>query len=62
VFKPGKGTITLWENNGGTRGKQIYQLKGIPLTPGKTRVRNSSNVVAAAELKRIGVMTDVPVC
>ena len=29
----GKGTITVWENVGGTRGKQIYQLKGIPLTP-----------------------------
>ena len=34
VFKPGKGTITIYENTGGTRGKQLYQLKGIPLTPG----------------------------
>ena len=34
VFKPGKGTITIWENTGGSRGKQLYQLKGIPLTPG----------------------------
>jgi hypothetical protein len=34
VFKPGKGTITIWENTGGTRGAQLYQLKGIPLTPG----------------------------
>lgn len=30
----GKGTITLWENTNGKRGNQIYQLKGIPLTPG----------------------------
>jgi hypothetical protein len=34
VFKPGTGTITVWENTGGTRGAQLYQLKGIPLTPG----------------------------
>ena len=34
VFKEGKGTITIWENTGGTRGAQIFQLKGIPLTPG----------------------------
>ena len=34
MFKPGKGTITIYENTGGTRGKQLYQLKGIPLTPG----------------------------
>lgn len=34
VFKPGTGTITVWENTGGTRGPQLYQLKGIPLTPG----------------------------
>jgi len=34
VFKPGTGTITLWENIGGVRDKQLYQLKGIPLTPG----------------------------
>ena len=30
----GKGTITIWENIGGTRGKQLFQLKAIPLTPG----------------------------
>ena len=35
VFKPGKGTITIYENTGGTRGKSLYQLKGIPLTPGE---------------------------
>ena len=35
VFKPGKGTITIYENSGGTRGKSLYQLKGIPLTPGE---------------------------
>ena len=29
-FKPGKGTITVWENTGGARGAQLYQLKGIP--------------------------------
>lgn len=34
VFREGKGTITIWENIGGTRGSQVYQLKGIPLTPG----------------------------
>ena len=34
VFKPGTGTITIWENTGGVRGAQIYTLKGIPLTPG----------------------------
>ena len=34
MFKPGTGTITLWENIGGVRDKQLYQLKGIPLTPG----------------------------
>eukprot|EP01050_Picozoa_sp_SAG11_P031746 SAG11_NODE_10000_length_863_cov_1.535340_2_plen_192_part_00 len=34
VFKPGTGTITVFENVGGTRGEQVYQLKGIPLTPG----------------------------
>jgi hypothetical protein len=33
VFKPGTGTITIWENVGGQRGAQIFQLKGIPLTP-----------------------------
>ena len=33
-FKPGTGTITVFENTGGSRGAQIYQLKGIPLTPG----------------------------
>ena len=34
VFKPGKGTVNVWENIGGVRGPQLYQLKGIPLTPG----------------------------
>ena len=34
VFKPGTGTITVWENSGGQRGAVLYQLKGIPLTPG----------------------------
>ena len=34
VFKPGTGTITIWENVGGARGAKIYTLKGIPLTPG----------------------------
>eukprot|EP01047_Picozoa_sp_COSAG01_P063539 COSAG01_NODE_8250_length_2856_cov_79.780921_3_plen_64_part_00 len=34
VFKPGSGTITVWENTGGTRGAQIFQLQHIPLTPG----------------------------
>ena len=34
VFKPGTGTITVYENSGGTRGPQLFQLKGIPLTPG----------------------------
>jgi hypothetical protein len=34
VFKPGTGTITVWENTGGTRGAVLYQKKGIPLTPG----------------------------
>ena len=33
VFKPGKGTITIYENTDGKRGAQLYQLKGIPLTP-----------------------------
>lgn len=30
----GTGTITVWENDGGSRGAQLYSLKGIPLTPG----------------------------
>ena len=34
MFKPGTGTITVWENSGGQRGAVLYQLKGIPLTPG----------------------------
>eukprot|EP01049_Picozoa_sp_SAG25_P000645 SAG25_NODE_23_length_22180_cov_132.152892_10_plen_61_part_00 len=34
VFKPGKGTITVWENKAGKRGDQIYTKTGIPLTPG----------------------------
>ena len=48
VFKPGKGTITVWENSGGVRGKQIYQLNGIPLTPGPlvVVVKVASSLVA----------------
>lgn len=48
TFKPGKGTITAWENVGGNRGKQIYQVKGIPLTPGPLVVvlKVASSVVA----------------
>ena len=38
VFKPGTGTITVWENTGGTRGAVLYQKKGIPLTPGPLMV------------------------
>ena len=38
VFKPGTGTITIWENTGGTRGAVLYQKKGIPLTPGPLMV------------------------
>lgn len=34
VFKPGTGTITIWENVGGKRGDQVYKLDKIPLTPG----------------------------
>ena len=34
VLPAGKGTITVWESVGGKRGKQLYQLSGIPLTPG----------------------------
>jgi hypothetical protein len=34
VFKPGTGTITVWENQGGKRGDKIYSQSGIPLTPG----------------------------
>ena len=35
VFKPGTGTITIWENVGGARSAEpLYTLKGIPLTPG----------------------------
>lgn len=48
VFKPGTGTITVWENTGGTRGAQLYQLKGIPLTPGPLMVviKVASSVVS----------------
>ena len=45
VFKPGKGTITIWENVGGTRGQQIYQLKGIPLTPGAIVMRHNTHTM-----------------
>ena len=34
VFRAGTGTITLWENTGGKRGKQLFRLPKIPLTPG----------------------------
>ena len=34
IFKPGKGTITIWENSGGKRGAKLYSLGNIPLTPG----------------------------
>jgi len=34
VFKPGTGTITIWENAAGKRGAQLYKLAKIPLTPG----------------------------
>jgi hypothetical protein len=40
IFKPGKGTITIWENIGGARGKQLFTLSGIPLTP--VRLSNNS--------------------
>jgi hypothetical protein len=38
VFKPGSGTIKVWENTGGTRGPLLYTLPGIPLTPGPLMV------------------------
>jgi hypothetical protein len=34
VFKPGSGSITIWENLNGVRGRRLYQLEHIPLTPG----------------------------
>lgn len=34
VFKPGTGSIKIWENVGGTRGPLLYTLDHIPLTPG----------------------------
>lgn len=34
VFRPGTGTITIWENNNGVTGRQLFQLEHIPLTPG----------------------------
>ena len=34
IFKPGTGTITIWENENGKRGAQLYKLSKIPLTPG----------------------------
>jgi hypothetical protein len=35
VFRPGTGTITIWENVGGARSAQpLYRLHGIALTPG----------------------------
>ena len=38
VFKPGTGTITIWENTGGKRGAQLYKVDKIPLTPGPLMV------------------------
>ena len=38
MFKPGTGTITIWENTGGTRGAVLYTKKEIPLTPGPLMV------------------------
>lgn len=39
MFKPGAGTVTIWENVGGTRSaKPIYILPKIPLTPGPLMV------------------------
>ena len=32
--RPGTGTITVWENVGGSRSEPVLQLTGIPLTPG----------------------------
>jgi hypothetical protein len=29
VFKPGTGTITVWENQGGKRGAQLYNKSGM---------------------------------
>lgn len=34
VFAVGKGTITVFESVAGKRGRQVFQLKGFPLTPG----------------------------
>ena len=34
VFKPGTGTITVYENTGGKRGAQVYTQSKLPLTPG----------------------------
>ena len=48
VFKPGIGTITVWENTGGTRGPQLYQLEGIPLTPGPLVIKVAASVTAKA--------------
>lgn len=39
MFKPGIGTITVWENIGGTRSpKPVYTLSKLPLTPGPLMV------------------------
>ncbi len=38
MFKPGTGSITIWENTGGTRGAVLYSKQGIPLTPGPLMV------------------------
>jgi len=44
VFKPGSGTITVWENVEGKRSaEQLYRLPNIPLTPGTFPSINSSD-------------------
>ena len=34
VFKPGTGTVRVYENTGGSRGALLYTKMGVPLTPG----------------------------
>jgi hypothetical protein len=49
----------VWENTGGTRGAQIYQLKGIPLTPGplmvviKVAASQTANASACASAQSV---------
>ena len=47
----GSGTITVWENVGGKRGAQLYELPGIPLTPGPLLVVVK---VAASQVRFVG--------